>query len=379
MQLTSIETTPNPNSMKLNLDESVGKPVTYTPDQCANVPEFVNELLAIDGVKSVFVCHDFITLNKDPRIDWQLILEAATKVLSGNEHAAPANEQRKAAEKLGQVSVFVQTFRGIPIQVKTSDGHEEKRIALSSRFSEAAELVQAKSGADYLKERYWADWGVRYESLGEVTTNVVEEIEGTLDAKAIARLVATALEKATEETTCRSLEQLQADLDSADWHQRLLAVQELSIKQEAVTLLIRALEDPHNQVRRLAAAALGASGSPEAVFPLTQTLLNDTSIGVRRTAGDALSDLGDVAAQPAVCLALSDANKLVRWRAARFLADIGTVDALPFLEKLTNDPEFEVRLEITAAIERIRLGKAGSLPAWKRILDDNKLSTQEQP
>ena len=369
MQLTSIETTPNPNSMKLNLDASVGKPVTYTLEHSIDHPEYVAQLLSIEGIKSVFVCHDFITLNRDPRADWKPILEAAAKVLTGEQQKdAPPNAQRKAAEKLGQVSVFIQTFRGIPIQVKTNDGNEEKRIALSSRFSEAAQLVQAQSGADYLKERYWDDWGVRYESLEEVTKDVVEEIEGTLDAKAIERLVAMALDKTTKETSSRSIDQLQADLDSDDWHQRLLAVQELGTRQEAITLLIRVLSDPHQQVRRLVAAALGASGAREAVVPLTQTLLNDTSIGVRRTAGDALSDLGDVSAQMAVCQALSDSNKLVRWRAARFLADVGTEEALPFLEGANNDPEFEVQLEIEAAIERIKSGKEASLPAWKKIL-----------
>ncbi len=374
MRLTSIETTPNPNSMKLNLDESLGKPVTYTSAQRENSPEFVVRLLDIAGVQSVFVCHDFITLNRDPRADWKLILDAAANVLSGvRQSDAPVDEQRRAAEKLGQVSVFVQTFRGIPIQVKLSDVNEkqEKRIALSSRFSEAAQLVQAQSGADYLKERYWADWGVRYETLQEVAANVIEEIEG-IDAKAIERLVAKALEKTSDKPVSRSIDQLQTDLDSDDWHIRLLAVQELGASEESIPLLIRALSDPNPQVRRLVAAALGASGSPSATYPLTQALLNDSSVGVRRTAGDALSDLGDISAQPAACLALSDANKLVRWRAARFLADVGTVDALPFLEKSNNDHEFEVQLEIKAAIDRISGGKEGSIPAWKKIIKDIK-------
>jgi HEAT repeat protein len=90
---------------------------------------------------------------------------------------------------------------------------------------------------------------------------------------------------------------------------------------------------------------------------------------VRRTAGDALSDIGDVAAQPAICRALRDSNKLVRWRAARFLSDVGTQDALPFLEQAADDPEFEVRLEIEAAMQRIRGGSEGIGPAWKRIVE----------
>jgi hypothetical protein len=370
MRLISIETTPNPNSMKLNFDESLGTAVTYSREQLENRPEHVGKLLNIDGVKSVFVCQDFITLNKDPRADWKAILDSATYALTGGtQHSDTGIErQRQAAEKLGQVKVLVQTFRGIPIQVKAVDTHGEKRIALASRFSDAAALVQAHSGADYLKERYWADWGVRYGAVEEIAVEVAEEICGQLDQHQVDRLIAEALGKTVDIVARRSIDELKAELASNDWHRRLQAVQELGNAQNNLPMLIGALKDENHQVRRLAAAALGASGSDTAVDALAEVLLNDPSVGVRRTAGDALSDLGSVSAQPAVCRALGDPNKLIRWRAARFLFDIGTEDALPFLTAAANDPEFEVRLEIEAAMERIGAGKEGSMPAWKRIL-----------
>jgi HEAT repeat protein len=144
-------------------------------------------------------------------------------------------------------------------------------------------------------------------------------------------------------------------------------VQELSRATEQLTLLEQALKDEHPQVRRMAAAALGATGNSAAVLPLCHALLNDESVGVRRTAGDALSDIGDLGAQQSMCSALSDANKLVRWRAARFLADVGTAEALPSLDKVREDPEFEVRLEVGSAIQRITAGADASGPVWKRI------------
>jgi hypothetical protein len=370
MLLTSIETTPNPNSMKLNVDESLGKAVTYRREQPADCPEYVARLLKIEGVKSAFVCQNFITLNRDPRADWKLILDAASHVFDGAEpSAAKIDDARQAAEQLGQIAIAVQTFRGIPIQVKVTDRQGEKRLALSSRFNEAAQTVQAQSGADYLKERYWADWGVRYGSLEEVATDVLEEIEGSLDAKEFDRVVKIAL-GSVETSRSRTRAELRADLASDDWHKRLLAVQELSTADDdAVSWLGQAAKDPNHQVRRLVAAALGASGNKAAVGPLSDLLLNDPSVAVRRTAGDALSDLGDVSAQSSVCRALLDPNKLVRWRAARFLADVGTEESLTFLQAAANDPEFEVRLEIEAAIERISQGKETSMPAWKKILN----------
>lgn len=379
MRLISIETTPNPNSMKLNLDQSVGLTATFTAKDAATCPDYVAQLLNIDGVQSVFVCGDFITMNRDPRTEWSSILDRATHLLTGSpsstsEGTSP-DAQRARGETLGQAAVFVQTFRGIPIQVKVVDADGENRVALDTRFSDAAQLVQEKSGADYLKERYWKNLGVRYGARDQVAAEVVDEISGTLDERELASLLANALGESQQEHRAeRPLDVIQADLASDDWHKRLTAVQEIGTSEDAVSFLIRALTDTQPQVRRLAAAALGASGSENAVAPLATALLEDTSVGVRRTAGDALSDLGDASAQSAMCKALGDSNKLVRWRAARFLFDMGTEQALPSLQQAINDPEFEVRLEVQAAIERISGGKDTSLPAWKKIL-----KTTEQP
>src|SRR5262249_17162585 len=151
----------------------------------------------------------------------------------------------------------------------------EKRVALAPRFSEAAQLVQAQSGADYLKERYWADCGVRYGSLEEVAADVVEELQGA--ELSVEQLVAKALGQQLEAPPRRSPEQLKKDLSSEDWHLRLQAVQELGTVEDALPALVEALKDANHQVRRLAAAALGASGAPAAVDPLSQALLNDPS------------------------------------------------------------------------------------------------------
>jgi hypothetical protein len=386
MRLKSIETTPNPNSMKLNLDESTQTTVTYSSKEQAGCPQLVAKLLDIKGIKSIFVCQDFMTVNRDPTADWRLILDAVSTVLpdaqvsekkaddshresrslktSGPDNAPVASMPGSSA--LGEVRVQVQTFRKIPIQVKATDGSGDKRIALSERFKRAAMKIQEGLGADFLKERYWADWGVRYGSVDEVATEVAEEIESTMGEQQIGRLVAIELGE-TDGVAHRSIESLHSDLSNENWALRLSAVQELGVSAEAVPLLIGALDDSSHQVRRLAAGALGATGSALAVEPLCQSLLNDQSIAVRRTAGDALSDLGDVAAESAMCRALADSNKLVRWRAARFLNELGTEESLPFLQAAANDPHFEVRLEIEAAIERIAGGTAGSLPVWKRI------------
>lgn len=333
-------------------------------------------LLQIDGVKSVFVCQDFLTLNRVPGADWNVILER-TRRLCGGENAdgdqAPSTVQAVLADKLqaaetsGQVSVVVQTFKGIPIQVKVLAPGLEKRIALSERFSLAAQAVQNKTGADFLKERYWADHGVRYGEPGEIAAQVVDEIEGTIDERALQHLCDSASVEANAQPEPMSAQDREAGLRDSDWHVRLRVVQELGRDEDDIYLLERALLDDQMQVRRFAAAGLGATGSAKAVPALCRALLEDVAVAVRRTAGDALSDIGDAGAEPHVCKALADENKLVRWRACRFLAEVGTADALPFLEAVLQDKEYEVRLEAQAAIDRIAAGDKGLAPVWKRM------------
>jgi HEAT repeat protein len=385
MSIKSIDTTPNPNSMKLNLTDAIaGKPATFTLDGKEDCPVAAQALLDIAGVQSIFICYDFITINRRPNTPWQPILESANQILSGSDAQAAPIEKLSLAND-GQVSVLVQTFRGVPIQVKVVAAQEEKRVSLGQRFNDAAMAIQSETGADFLKERYWADCGVRYGAAADVAQEVVEEIICTLDDEALRRIVAKvsqvdaagtpAVPERTVETAAlvakESAEAFAETLASPQWHVRLKAVQDIGTGEEVVPLLIMALTDSHPQVRRLVAAALGATGSGAAVRPLCQALLNDSSIGVRRTIGDALSDLGDVAAQPAICQSLVDENKLVRWRAARFLSEVGDKDALPFLEAAAQDPEFEVRLEVEAAIQRISGGAQGLAPAWKRIVEQS--------
>ena len=365
MKITSIETTPNPNSMKLNLDQNLGTAITYTT-QSASPPDFVQQLLKVGGLQSVFVCSDFVTLNKDPRVDWRPILEKASAVLTGNEQTS-SDAKSPLSGQSGHNQVLVQTFKGIPIQVKVVDPEGETRLSLGPSFNEAAQLIQEQTGADYLKERYWADHGIRYGERDAVAKEVFEELQATFNSESLQHAVDKAFGKA--ETRERSLMTLKNWLTDSDWSKRLLAIQELSGSEEAVPLLAVALKDEMPQVRRFAAASLGTTGSAEAVAPLCDALLNDASVAVRRTAGDALSDLGDTSAQAAMLQALSDDNKLVRWRAARFLTDVGNEDALPFLEQQKEDPAFEVRLEIEAAIQRIRGGQGGVGPVWKRIVE----------
>ena len=79
---------------------------------------------------------------------------------------------------------------------------------------------------------------------------------------------------------------------------------------------------------------------------------------MRRTAGDALSDLGDDRAVPSAAIVLAeDRSKLVQWRAARILGELGaSVDVVGVLKQasFSNKYAFEVAFEIKDALRKVK-------------------------
>ncbi|CAM9967235.1 unnamed protein product [Discosporangium mesarthrocarpum] len=97
----------------------------------------------------------------------------------------------------------------------------------------------------------------------------------------------------------------------------------------------------------------------------------DPNPSIRRTAGDALSDVGDPRGVSAALEGLRDPSKLVRWRAARVVGElgggegdgvVGAVDVLQALESArVGEEEFEVAFEMSDAARRVksRVGGGG--------------------
>ena len=140
MKITFIEPTPSPNTMKLHLDETLapGLRKTYTLDNERSAPAWVRDMLHIDGVKSVFHTADFIALDRKGNADWSVILgEVQEKFGQEGMQNTWQEAQVDAGEHYGEAEVFVQFFRGIPMQIRVKSGSKEERVALSDRFTEA--------------------------------------------------------------------------------------------------------------------------------------------------------------------------------------------------------------------------------------------------
>jgi hypothetical protein len=383
MKIISIEPTPSPNSMKLNMDESLpaGVRKTYTKKNSTDAPDNVQQLLAVQGVISVFHAADFIALDRTSKGDWQLILAKAREIFGEAQGQGSTSgsdlplEQPQAEAAFGEAQVLVQMFRGIPLQVRVRAGNEEARVAMPERFTQAA-VRAGTASPNLIKERKLEELGVRYGELKDIAGEVVQELDASYDDARVESLVSSAMletdapasSEATEEgQTGATLEQLR----HSDWKLRYAALQKIQPSLETLPLLVHALQDENTSIRRLATVYLGDINEPE-VLPFLYRALEDDTPSVRRTAGDTLSDLGDPAAMPAMAKALKDRNKLVRWRAARFLYEVGDNSVLKDLQEAADDPEFEVRMQVKIALERIEGGHAAEGSVWQQMTRRNE-------
>ncbi len=371
MKIKLIEPTPSPNTMKLHLDETLeaGIRKTYTLDNERSAPSIVARLLHIEGVKSIFHTTDFMAIDRKPGADWPAILSEVQEVFGSRSDQPVASDIEDAAGHFGEAQVFVQFFRGIPMQIRVKSGLEEERIGLAQRFVEAVTEV---ASATMIKERKLTDYGVRYGDLPDIAREVEQELEAAFPPERLERVVKQAIahgaknEEFVEERRVWSPAEVEEGLASEDWRRRYSALEAMEVSEKNLPLIERALGDDKMQIRRLAVVYLGDLKTPEAMQLLFRAM-KDGSPAVRRTAGDTLSDIGDPAGTPSMLEALKDGSKIVRWRAARFLYEVGTDEARDALEAASNDPEFEVGLQARMALERIDSGEEAAGTIWQQM------------
>ncbi|WP_410512373.1 conserved virulence factor C family protein [Paenibacillus sp. BR2-3] len=372
MKITFIEPTPSPNTMKLHLDESLEPRVrrTYTPETQRSAPSWAQDMLTIPGVTSIFHAADFAALERKGNADWAAILREVQSRFGG-ETGLTADwslTDENAGAHFGEAAVFVQMFRGIPIQIRVKTGGHEERIALSPRFTQAVTDV---ASAVMIKERKLTDYGVRYGEPADIAREVEQELEAAYPQERLDSLVQQAIAHGAkgefvEQRRKRERSELLLALQDADWRVRYAALEDLAPTPELLPQLRTALHDPKLHIRRLAVVYLGDLRTSEALELLFEAM-SDSAPAVRRTAGDTLSDIGDPAATAVMTAALADSSKLVRWRAARFLYEVGTAEAQDALRVAAEDPEFEVGLQAKMALERIASGEEAAGTVWQQM------------
>lgn len=378
MKIRSIEPTPSPHSMKVNVDETLPDGVTYNyevADANGDIPEYIKALLNIEGVKGLYHVMDFITVQRNPRVKWETILPEVKKVLGASgelteDFIAASNPE---TAPFGEVKVFIQMFRNIPMQVKLVDDDREERFGLPEIFTNAV-MKASEASSNMLMERKWVEQSTRYGNLKEIGETVVEELKATYDKKRLELLVKEAfLPEEEKEVQKTQKEKVTVEmLNHPDWKQRYAAIDRIiEPTLEDLPVLDKALKDDKYSIRRLATALLGMIEDKQ-VLPYLYKALKDQSVNVRRTAGDCLSDLGFKEAIPKMVESLKDHNRLVRWRAAMFLYETGDESAIPALKEALDDPEFEVRMQVKMALSRIEGGNKGEGSIWQQMAEVTK-------
>lgn len=372
VEIKSIEPTPSPNTMKIILNQELeaGKRNNYNKENMKEAPPKIQAILQIEGVKGVYHVADFLAVERNAKYDWKDILSRVRQVFG---EAKETNiEERKLIDDFGEVQVQVQFFKDIPLQVKLTDGSEEKRYGLPERFIEAMKKAQLEDD-NYILLRKWVDQGVRYGDFDEIGHDIVEELNAAYPDERLNHLVNRARNPEYAKTVKRTKIKVTLDmLDDPDWKKRYQLLEQMPDPTlEDLPVLEKALEDEKASIRRLATVYLGMIEDVK-VLPYLYKALKDKSVTVRRTAGDCLSDLGFKEAIPKMTEALKDDSKLVRWRAAMFLYEVGDETALPALKEAENDPEFEVALQVKMAIERIEGGSEAKGSVWKQMTEARK-------
>ncbi len=372
MKIVSMEPTPSPYSLKVNVDEILedGNLLEYKhDDDLSEAPDYIKALFRIEGIKGIFRVIDFMTIERDPRVNWEDILPRVVETIGAVGEVEDLFSQAIESEReeaYEGVKVFIQKIRNLPVQVKLQSGEREERFALPERITKVAMKV-ANLSEDYLKEREWVEESPRYGDIGKIGSQIVEEISATYTDERLENLYRLAKENRTAKDELPRKPVTSEMLDLPNWRERFsLLAQMPDPTKEDYPLLDKALDDEHASIRRLATAYLGMIESKDSL-PYLYKALQDPSVNVRRTAGDCLSDLGYKEAIPEMIKALKDPSRIVRWRAAMFLYEVGDNKALPALKEALDDPEFEVRMQAKMALKRIEQGEEAKGSIWQQM------------
>ncbi len=82
-RVTEIQTTPNPNAVKFVLNRPISEgSVSFLQAEQAQDHPVARRLFAIEGVSSLLLLGDFITVNKAASANWPAIKRRVQQVLS---------------------------------------------------------------------------------------------------------------------------------------------------------------------------------------------------------------------------------------------------------------------------------------------------------
>lgn len=81
-RVVEVQATPNPNAAKFVLDQEIAShPTSFFNAESAKGHPIAARLFLIPGVTSLLFLRDFLTVNKDSRLQWESISRKVREVL----------------------------------------------------------------------------------------------------------------------------------------------------------------------------------------------------------------------------------------------------------------------------------------------------------
>jgi len=82
-RIVETQPTPNPNALKFILDRPISdQPISFFNAAAAKDHALATKLFAIEGVTTLLLLGDFVTVNKSPDKKWNQLTAAIKQVLS---------------------------------------------------------------------------------------------------------------------------------------------------------------------------------------------------------------------------------------------------------------------------------------------------------
>ncbi len=174
-------------------------------------------------------------------------------------------------------------------------------------------------------------------------------------------------------------ENLQEFIDlfkTQDPYQREMAIQLLAglNKPSALPLILEALHDPSEAVRKAALEALPCFPGPESSAALSLAV-NDTDPAIRASACRALARCEPKFALPLLHTALQDPDPWTRIYACRSLGGLAQAASLPYLRGLLQDPAPSVRVALAETL--CKIGSPEATQMARQLLSDRETDVHQ--